>query len=74
MGDEITNVANSVSTNVHTNFANTVLINSNDKKGRHKMDCYILHSVLFVIILLYTIAITCYHYVNTIQNKNVLAH
>ena len=32
------------------------------KKVRCKMDHYIIHTVLLVIILLSVIAITCYHY------------
>ena len=33
-----------------------------NKKVRYKMDCYILQKVLLVIILLFIIAIICYHY------------
>ena len=40
----------------------TVLINSHNKKVRYKMVCYIFHDFLLVIILLFTIAIICYHY------------
>ena len=51
------NVANTIATNVtsavSTNFY---------KKVRYKMDFYILHTVLLVIILLFMIAIICYHY------------
>ena len=33
-----------------------------NKKVRYKMDCYILHTVLLVIILLFIFAIICYHH------------
>ena len=55
-----------VSTNVtsimSTNVTSTILTSSNDKKVRYKMGCYILHTVLLVIIFLFTIAIICCHY------------
>ena len=64
--NEIINVMDSVSTNVTntipTNVANTVSTNSGDKKVKYKIDCYILHTFLLVIILLFIIAIICYHY------------
>ena len=46
-------------TNVSRNFDN--------KELRYKMDCYILHTLLLVIILQFTriyfiIAVVCYHY------------
>ena len=37
-------------------------MNSDNKKVRYKMDCYILHLILVVIILLFIIAFICYHY------------
>ena len=52
--DEIIYVMNNVPPNVSKN--------SDDKKVRNKMDCYILHTVLLVIILLFTMAIICYQY------------
>ena len=70
---EITNATDSVSTNVtnaiptnltnttSTNVMSTVPINSNDKKVRFKMDCYILQNFLLVIISLFIITIICYH-------------
>ena len=60
MCDEIINVTDSVSTNVINtiirNMTNTISINaistvsknSDDKKVRYKIDCYILHTVLLV--------------------------
>ena len=54
MGIISTNVVNTTSTNVSTN--------SDGKKVRYRMDCYILHRVLLMIILLFIIAIICYHY------------
>ena len=51
------NMTNTISTNVTSN----VSTNSDDKKVRYKIDCYILHTFLLVIILLFIIAIICYH-------------
>ena len=42
-----------------TNVMSTASINYHSKKVR---DCYILHTVLLVIVLLLTITIICYHY------------
>ena len=53
-----TNLANTISTNV----TSTVLPNSDDKKINYKIDSYILHMVLLLIMLLFIIAIVCYHY------------
>ena len=50
-----TNKTNSISTNA----TSTMTINSDDKT-----DCYILHTVLLVIILLFIIAIISCHYTN----------
>ena len=62
--DEIVNVKDSASTNVtntlstnETNVTSTVPINSDDNIVRYKMNCYILHTFLLMIILLYIIAI-----------------
>ena len=54
-----------VSTNVSIISANvtiSMLKNSDDKKVRYKIDCYILSTVLLVIMLLFIITIICYHY------------
>ena len=75
MCDEIINVTDGVSTNVintiirnmtntaSINVMSTVSKNSDDKKVRYKVDCYILHTVLLVITWLYIITIICSHYV-----------
>ena len=71
VGNEIINATdatnNTVSTNVTgiipTNVMSTVSINSDDQKERYKMD-FILHTFLSVTILLFIIAIICYHYTN----------
>ena len=42
--------------------ASTVSINCHSKKVTRKIDCYILHTFLLVIMLLFIIAIICYHY------------
>ena len=47
---------------VVTNVTITILTNSEDKKVRHEIDYYLLPTVLLVIVLLFTIAIICYHY------------
>ena len=52
-----TNVANIIPTNV----TSTLPTNSDDKNVRHKMNCYISHTVLLVIILLLIIAIIYYY-------------
>ena len=36
------------------------------------MDCYILHTYLYVTKLISIIAIICYHYIKYSQNKNIL--
>ena len=43
----------------NTNVTSTASINRHIKKAK---DCYILHTVLFVIILLLITTIICYHY------------
>ena len=57
--------ADSVSTNVccsvPMNAANIASINFDGKAIRYKMDCYILHNILLVVILLFIIVIICYH-------------
>ena len=52
---------------VSTRMTNTIVtnasINGHYKKVRYKMDCYILHTILLVImLLLFVIITTCYHY------------
>ena len=47
--------------NTITNATNNVSINCHNKKGRYKIDCHILLTVLLVIILLLIITIICYH-------------
>ena len=62
------NVTNTLSTNV-TSIASQ---NSDDKKVRCKMDCYILHTFLLVNILLFIIAIICCHYTkHRSKQKNI---
>ena len=46
---------------ISRNEAN-VSTNSSDEKVIYKIDCYILHALLLVIILLLIITISCYHY------------
>ena len=82
--DEIINIMDSVSTDVTNtlstnetniipaNITSTVSINSNDKKARYKMDCYILLTFLLVIILLFIVAIICYHYAKHWSKQNII--
>ena len=69
-----TNVTNTIPTNVantiSTNITNTMSTNDDGKKVRDKTDCYILSTVLLVIILLYIIVTICCHR----SKQNVLAH
>ena len=63
--NKIINVTDSVSSIVtNTNVTSTMSINSDDKKVRDKMDCYVLHTfLLLIVILLFTTAVFfCYHY------------
>ena len=65
MCNKIINVTDSVSANVtYTNVASTMSINSDDKKVRYKMHCYVLHTflLLIVILLFRTAGFFCYHY------------
>ena len=61
--DEIIAVIDTVSTKM-TNTASNVSIIFDYQKIRYKIDCYILHTVLLVIILQLIITIICYHYAN----------
>ena len=58
----IMSVMNIVSTKITNTIAANASINSDNKKVRYKIDCYILHTVLLVIVLLLIITITSYHY------------
>ena len=64
-----TNVTNSISTNV----TSTVPINSGVTKVTNTMGYHILHMFLLVTILLFTIAIICYHYAKHSSKKKILA-
>ena len=74
--DEIIKAMDSVSTNVtniSANVTSTMLTKSSKKKVRYKMDCYILHKVLSVITLLFTIATICYRYTkHRAKPKNIM--
>ena len=65
----VMNVMDIVSTEMTNTIATNVSTNSDGKKVRYKMDCYILHTVLLVITLSMTITIICYHYAKL---KNIL--
>ena len=55
---------------VTTNVISTMSTNSEYKKVRYKIDCFILHTLLLVIISLFIIAIIMQ---NIGQNKKILA-
>ena len=65
----VMNVMDIVSTKMTNTVTINVSTNSDGKKVRYKMDCYILHTVLLVITLSMTITIICYHYAKL---KNIL--
>ena len=56
--DKYANATNTISTNV----TSTVPINSNHKKVKYEMDCYVLQTFLLANIELFMIAIVCNHY------------
>ena len=59
-------MTNTILTNVSTN--------SDHKKVRYKMDCYIFHTVLSVTILLFMIVTICYQYakhMSTLKIKRI---
>ena len=53
-----TNMANTISSNV----SGTTSANSDCKKIRYKVSCYISHTVLLLILLLFLVTIISYHY------------
>ena len=61
--DEIITIMDIVSTKktntIEANVTSTASINCHSKKVR---DCYVLHTVLLVIILLLIVTIICYHF------------
>ena len=72
MCDETLNAADGVSTNGSANVMSSVSTNLH-RKARYKMGCYILRTVLLLIILLFLIAIICHHYVkHRSKLKNIL--
>ena len=69
--DEIIYVMDIISANV----TSAVSTNSDDKKVRYTLVCYILRTVLLVIILLFIIAIICYPYAkHKSKLKSVLSY
>ena len=59
-----------ITSNIPTNVTSTVSINSDDKKARCKMNYYVLHTVLLVIVLLFVINFIYCHYVNRSKQKH----
>ena len=68
--DEILYVMDIVSTKMTNAIATNVSINYDDKKGRYKINCYILYAVLSVIILQLIISIICYNYIKHRSRQN----
>ena len=60
--DAIVNAEDSVLTNGSAYVMSTVSTYFHNNKERYRMDCYILYTVILMIILLFIIAITCLHY------------
>ena len=60
--DEIIDVMDIVWTKITNTIATNKSINSDDKKVRYKIDWYILHIVLSMIIFLLITIIICYQY------------
>ena len=60
--DEIISVMDIVSTKMTNTIVTNVTKNFQSKRVRYELDCYILHTVLLAIMLLFIITITCYHY------------
>ena len=71
--NKLVNAANSMSTNLPTNVTCIVLNIFHNKKVRHKMHCYILYTVLLVIILLSKIPVIFYHYTKQVKSKKRIA-
>ena len=69
------NVTNTLSTNLtntlSTNVTSTVSINSDDKKVRYEIACYILHTFFLENIMLLIIAIICHHYRKNSSKKHI---
>ena len=74
--DEIKSVTDSASTNVTISrkVASPVSISTIDKKGRYKMDSYILYTSLLVTILLFMIAIVFYRYEKHNPKQKILIY
>ena len=60
--DEIIDVMDIVWTKITNTIATNKSINSDDKKVRYKIDWYILHIVLLMIVFLLITIIICYQY------------
>ena len=60
--DAIVNAEDSVLTNGSAYVMSTVSTYFHNNKERYRMDCYILYTVILMIILLFIIAIICLHY------------
>ena len=58
-----TNMTNTIPKNMTNTISPNVSTNSDDKEVKYQMDCYILYTVLLVIILQFIVAIICYHYI-----------
>ena len=70
--DQSISVMDILSTKLINTIAKNVSINSGGKKVRYKIDCYILHTVLLMIILPLIIIIISYQYAKHRYYKKVL--
>ena len=64
----------SATNKISKNITGTVSINSDEKKVRYIMDCYILNKILLVTILLFMTGNICYHCVNHRSKHKIMAH
>ena len=70
--DEIISVIDIVSIKMTNIIATNVTKNCHREKVRYKIDCYIFHTVLLVIMLPLIITIICYHNVkHSSKQKNI---
>ena len=62
--DEIISFMDTASTRMTNTIVTNASINGHNKKVRYKMDCYILHTILLLVIIIQNIG----------QNKKVLTN
>ena len=70
--DEIRSVIDILSTKITDTIPANVSISSDNKKVRKKTDCFILHAVLLVIVLLLITSIICDHYTRHRSKQKII--